>query len=423
MLKIKVFYILLLEWLIAIFSIFAPVPIYPVFFLIFIYTVFLYFIKVQRIHTNTKSKLLIFCCILHIFWGMLVFFIKFENSDPKTFIKLSTNYLFLVTSLIFISSYLDKLLLNIKFIGKLFEIIIFFSCIQIILNIILTNAFLLPIKGISSSSEAYILVSQPVYFGIPDKNIWATKIMFIQISYLALIYFKLFSISKIKSLFLFSMIFFNSFYSFSRTAALAFFIFIIFMLLIQVVNRRGMYRKIFYLGITTIITVGCFLMIFQKILHLDLNANLTIASKSDGLFSRIMLWLAYYNNLNDLNPFLGNGILFGKQFIPSYTIFTNDNLHNVFLNVLLDEGIVGLVLYCFLLFLIFTNVRLKCKYLLILFFPLFVVINSHYIGFDNDLVIYYSICILIFRLTSRTGREFFTNKYKISLLQKQQMFN
>jgi hypothetical protein len=100
--------------------------------------------------------------------------------------------------------------------------------------------------------------------------------------------------------------------------------------------------------------------------------------------------------LDHVNFLTGNGILYGKYFFTKVVEMSNNNFHNVFINTLVDTGVLGLTLYTATLVQIFAF-RKPFYLLLLLLLPLLAILNLQYLGYDNDIVVYLAGCWLIFK--------------------------
>lgn len=111
-----------------------------------------------------------------------------------------------------------------------------------------------------------------------------------------------------------------------------------------------------------------------------------------------------------MNIYIGNGILYAKYVISNLTSWSNNNFHNVFLNIFSDQGIIGVLVYIFMLRMIFFSHKidksLKRFIFLVLFLPFFTCINSQYLGYDNDIIIYFSLVFLLVKYLQSTKQEY-----------------
>jgi len=385
--KIKIDNLLLYIFGLSIFSIFIPLTIYPLFFILFIIFYFIVLIKNKLfLFSNRTFKLFVYVIFFNSI-ALISFILNIDNSDYKQFIKIWINLLFLISVIHFMDRNFCLFVKKNKFFQLIFEIIIFLSFIQILVNVHSINFWSVPFStGIRNSVEAYRIVEPPIIFGTTEKNIWATKIAFIQIVYFSLLYFGYFKVSKVKLYFMLLISIFNIIYTFSRTAQLVLFLFFSLFIVWKITYvYRNVLLKIFSFLTFILLLIPGTQFLYNKLFHITLGSG-------DGLAARIELWLALYNHLKEMNLFIGNGILYAKHIISLYTHWTNNNFHNVFLNTFADEGIIGLILYILILKTIFFPKELgiiEKRYILsALFIPFLVCINSQYLGYDNDIAIY-----------------------------------
>jgi hypothetical protein len=369
-----------------------PIAIYPLFFILF--TILNFFLLVNNRYLISKKlfNLLIFIFIF-IFIATVSLLLNIEDSDIKQYFKIIINFIFLISSIYFINQNFYLFKEKRKIFQLLFEVIIVLTFIQVIINVYIINFWIMPFVGVENSVIAYRIVEPPIFFGTTEKNIWATKIAFIQIIYFSFIYFEFFKTNRVKLFFIWILAIFNILYTFSRTAQLVLLLFITMFFVWKIFYLyKNMLLKILATVLFLILSIPVGIILFEKLFHLSLGSG-------DGMAARLELWMALYNNLDNMNLFIGNGILYAKYVISHFTHWTNNNFHNVFLNTFADEGILGLITYILILRNIFKKkflILIYRKYiLLVLFLPFFACINSHYLGYDSDIVIYFSLVFLL----------------------------
>jgi len=389
----KINNLLFYVYLSAIFSIFIPIAVYPIFFLIFIYFNTLSILSEKKILIINNLFILNIMIILFILIASFSFFSNLSNSDHIQYLKIIINFIFLINVGYYIDSNTHIFLAKRKIFQNIFELIIILSFIQIIINVHSVNFWLIPFIGVENSVMAYKIVEAPILFGTTEKNIWATKIAFIQIIYFSFIYFKYFNVKNIKLYIFWLLSIFNIVYTFSRTAQLVFLLFITAFIIWKIFYiYKKILLKILSISFFLLISIPILFVIYDKLFHITLGSG-------DGMSARLELWEALYINLNNMNIYTGNGILYAKYVISTFTSWTNNNFHNVFLNTFADEGIIGLLLYILILRMVFFSYKLnkvsKRFIFLVLFLPFFACINSQYLGYDSDIVIYFSLVLLI----------------------------
>jgi hypothetical protein len=130
-------------------------------------------------------------------------------------------------------------------------------------------------------------------------------------------------------------------------------------------------------------------------------SDIAESSSNDGFFARLILW-SYFAGAAPLfsirECLVGHGVFSVAPFVSSH--FDEDNLHNVFLNQFYDFGLIGLVLYGSFLVYWFRTTVSEWRWLIVP--ALVIILNSQYVGYDAELMLCYSIGIL---LTFSPGTE------------------
>lgn len=385
-------------WLLSILSTFSTFLIYPVFFALFSFLILLIILKNGFI--SKKFATYYYLIITLIFLSSVIFIIKFEYSVTKQYIKLICNLFFLMSSSYFLSQYQNKIIEQLYAITILLEIIIAVSFLQVILNVWLMNLWLYPFsEKLSSSSAANIIAVPPIYFGSSSKNIWATKITYISIVYLSIHYSTQIVIISKTRLYLFSvLIVFSILYTFSRTAQAMLIVFVIALCFYHYNKNKKDFERYMYMIVVLIIIVPFLFYVLIKLLRIDSDfLNIKYGDQGDGLKSRLIMWDHLFNNFFDFSMF-GNGILYTEYYFSNVYIRPENNFHNIFLNIFIDLGILGILLYLALLFRVFFNnfSEYKRQFVFWVLLPPFLVCaNSQYLGYDNDLIVYFSFVYLI----------------------------
>ncbi|WP_457618561.1 O-antigen ligase family protein [Lutibacter sp.] len=401
--------------MLSILSTFSPVLIYPAFFVLFSLIIFAKILKKQAILSNSALLLLIVFLIVSL--ASVTYLVNLEHSVTKQYIKLITNLTFLVSSFYFISQYKLLLLKRLNLIILLLEIIILLSFIQVLINVLLTGLLFAPFTGeITNSSMAYLITTPGVYFGIPEKNIWATKIILISIVYFALYYLLTFNLISKFRFYLFT--FFSIFciiYTFSRTAQAMLMAFAVVLAFYHFYLDKKNIKRYLYLAAFFVISIPILVYFSVDFLRIDANIlDISSGHQGDGLKSRLMMWVHFFENYSDFN-ILGNGILYADYYFNNIFIRGENNFHNVFLNTFVDTGIIGLLLYLVLIYYVFFGVYYKYKrqfIYIVMFPPFFVCINSQYLGYDNDLIVYFAFVYLIGILQNQTYVNYHSTKLK-----------
>lgn len=273
-----------------------------------------------------------------------------------------------------------------KKINKVLKILITLNFFQILFIYIKNNIPLLQIFYLKNSSMAYIINFNDVYMfvGNENKNIWSTKLGIIAIIY----YFTQKHIIKErvnKKIIILSIL--TILLILSRTGILFLSIF----LFLNILENISFNRKVVFFipSIPFVYEIGN--IFYKRILRINFN------NMHDGGMTRLYNWNLFRLNYFKENYILGIGLGGTKKFLIKYnTILADGHMHNVILNILLELGMIGGILY----FLLITNIFLESrKYLkssnIVLFFPFFIVLMLQYMGYDNDVVAYFSFILLI----------------------------
>ncbi|NGT79832.1 O-antigen ligase domain-containing protein, partial [Clostridium perfringens] len=95
---------------------------------------------------------------------------------------------------------------------------------------------------------------------------------------------------------------------------------------------------------------------------------------------------------------VGNGIGYSAYFIQDILGRFESNLHNVFLNIFFELGIIGIVLYITFIIQFFKDFITRkniLKNLFMIIFPMLAIVCLQYLGYDNDLVVTLTLLIII----------------------------
>lgn len=376
-------------FLISLVSMFLPVKVYPVFFLITSF--FLY----REAPTLTIQKWVV---------ALLVFsayaIISYVRTAPDqvlalTFIvKMLINFTFLFFTVNWVSTRDNESLL-----GKLDVVLLGVLLLSFIQLMIYHQAYdFRLIFGSDTSGQASSLYKPTLYYwGLSDKNMFGARIALIGFAFICIsvVCKKEFSIWRV------SFVFLIAFLSLSRTPLVALFLGVFLLAWICV----GKKWKIVLL----ILVASALPFVLQKVLRVD-----TITSSNDGMGIRLVYWKAFFNHFTSISP-LGNGFMSAPEFLQKYADFYRGepHIHNTFLTTYLEMGVIGFFSYLAFLFWFVKaciqrvpNVKLWA----VLFLPLVSIMMILYSGYDNDLIVYLA---LIFLIGTYTTVDF--KKVKISL--------
>ena len=357
---------------------FSPIPIYP---LAFAATAFVLLLQSTNIAFPTKKTFA--WMILLVVFLLNMFFVHFIRSKP--FISAETtkpiiNLIFLAAIWIWVDSNVIKPPV-ISALAKGLALTIALSALQVLLNVARTNLWLAPLIGVKNSVDAYKIVEPGVYWGIPEKNIWATKIIFTQILLLFMLSRKMIKINPYMRVLIYISSAISTLYTFSRTAQGVFIIFIFWEFFLRKISLKLIVRKPLGLVASGMALGGFSVFAYNKLFHFTLKPG-------DGMESRVRMWTYLWYETNWRDTLLGKGILYAKEFLPKYRM-VESNFHNAFLNTLMDFGLVGLIS----LIAIFTLSFRKGTYSLFVY--LIACMSFQYLGYDNDIVIYLCIALIL----------------------------
>lgn len=372
-------------YLFLLISIFLKIKIYPFIMVIFIFFMILNFINVKKI--KKECILIIFLLVFSI--GNYIFIFK-DLDNFQYILKLTINFGFLLSFFILKRKY------DIKKIITLIKILIILTFIQILIVYYFKDINLLYFFKINNSSEAYLVdIDQvPFLFAAENKNIWSTKILFLEIIFMFYSYK-----NNISNYFFNILIILNCLLLTSRTGYLALLIFIIFQFFLVIIKKYKKNRKVLI-----IIFEGVFFtllfninLIFQKFLRIDFN-NLEkyLSLKHDGGVSRITNWIIFLKYFDKTDFLKGIGIGNTQKFLLYYGGYPDGNMHNFIFNTFLEQGIIIGIIYILFHYLFIKKVIKVFKWdSLLLLVPFYAVISLQYLGYDNDIVIYISLVYIL----------------------------
>jgi len=363
------------------------IKVYPVVFLLFSASLLLLWITPQPIALLSKR-------LGYIWWGCWLYVLY-----------AATNYLLLGGS----GYYLLKLCSNVAFFAAITIycqlacvsgnesmarrslicaciVVVTLSCLQVLSCVARGNLWLLPLH-ITSSTEAYAIQdAATIYFGDANKNIWASKVVLSYLSFIALRGDKW----KGWGIALFCMVLIILVYTSSRTAELAFLLGLLFHWAWRLRRNGRISGKLALVLLTLALTP-----VAISILRLPSTvSDIAESSSNDGFFARLVLW-SYFAGAAPLfgirECLVGHGVFSVAPFVSSQ--FEEDNLHNVFLNQFYDFGLIGLVLYGSFLVYWFRTTVSEWRWLIVP--ALVIILNSQYVGYDAELMLCYSLGILL----------------------------
>lgn len=385
------------EWLIylSIISIFiANIKIYiPIFAGTIMY--FAYVIKKEKLKLKIKKwnkSLTIFMMIGVLSTGISII-ANGMRIEPTLLIKLILNLSYLLIISIFVET--KNIEFNMQRLVRVIEIIIILNFIQV-MYLYLSRGLLddfLSGTLTKSSDSAYILNGTNI-IGEINKNIWASKLAIVYVFYVYFASNKLYNIKKIRKIFILLAGGITILLILSRTAQLAIIIPIIYLVFKEINQLKPKIKiPIIVTSIVVLIIIG--FIFFTKFFHISFDMT-------DGGYTRLVIWMNTGNELLKTNFVIGNGIGYSGYFIQNVIGRSESNVHNVFLNILFEFGVVGIVVYFkFLYELLKENIKcFKIDKIIIILLPIFIICNLQYLGYDNDLIIGFILIIIINKIES-----------------------
>jgi len=348
-------------------SIFFPVKIYPIIFLIASIS---FLLERKKIILSPW----IYFLVAYSVYAIASFIISgyYDELRVTNFYKILINFFFLITAINWL--YQKDVSRLIVMVDYTFHFTLFLVFVQLMLYHKDSNfQYLL---GVSSSNEGTDIYNPNLYFwGLDTKNLFGARIATVGFPYILIgaARFKKVSLSRI------CIVCLLAFFSMSRTPILALILGILYMFW----NIPGKSIKISLFSIIAIATPA----ILNNVFRLQ-----TVTESNDGMGIRLMYWGAFFLNFNKISIF-GNGFLAADKFLGQYALFYlgEPNIHNTFLNNYLDFGIWGLTTYTLFLIYLFKYSKQTYnnkKYWITAFIPLLATMMVLFPGYDNDIIIY-----------------------------------
>ncbi|PZX52699.1 O-antigen ligase family protein [Algoriphagus chordae] len=361
-------------FLISVISMFLPVKIYPIIFLIS--SIVFYRETPQLRFTKWTWALLIFSI-----YAVVSFFIHTFHLDIArlNILKLVVNFTFLFFAINWLSTrnndalieMLDWVLLGVLILS-LAQLLIYHQAYDFKL-----------IAGSDTSGQASSLYNHSLYFwGLSDKNMFGARIALFGFAYICVPIVRKEQISFGRILFVFLI----AFLSLSRTPIIALFLGVFFILWCAA-DKKWKYILIALLLISLPI-------ILQKVIRVD-----SLTSSNDGMGIRLVYWEAFFKNFLTISPF-GNGFLTSPEFLQENADFYRGehHIHNTFLNTYLELGIIGILSFSAFIAWFLKECWQKIDnptLWVALALPLKGIMMILYTGYDNDIIMYFCLIFLI----------------------------
>lgn len=396
----------LLLFLMSIASIFlSRFKIYPVLFMATAIFMGLYIWIFGGFRFTKVQKYMFLFCIWALFTTAIHSVTGFYNPSKELILKFTINICFFIVSSIYITQLENKNLK--KYIIYTIEAIIIANFVQLIYIYINHGLFVGLLRGdFRNSSDAYIITSFSNILGAENKNIWASKVALTQAAY----YFAIISgfnqckRSFSKKVLMLAINALTILMLLSRTSQVAMMIPYIFVVF-SFVNGKDFYKKYkkYIIAALSVVIILAGAVFFKKFFHLKLDMN-------DGGLTRVYIWVKFFSNMFQNTAILfGRGLGYAAHFVEHVVKRSESNLHNVILNITLEQGIIGATLYMAFIVSLFKEVVNKKNIVAfgaIVLVPFLTITTLQYLGYDNDLVLFF-LLLYIFKskgeLNGRSG--------------------
>lgn len=373
----KIFYLTILSIFIVDIKLYIPM---------FILNIMMVFTMIYTKDIKLKFSAYEVLALFFIGWSIINTFISaiiFKNElSFSTIIKLNINIAyFLSMSMLFNQK-------NIRFTKSdfinLLEFIIIINFIQIIVVYFYGGLFKPLLNGTltKSSSTAYAVNAYHTVIGAENKNIWGSKFAFIVISYLYMSISDKISIKKSRVIIYLTLAVSTVVLLLSRTVQIAIIIPIIGIFFIWINKSNFKYKKIIYI-LGGIIAFVILIIFFNKLFHINFNDQ-------DGGYSRLQMWISAGREIWNTHWLVGNGIGQSGYYIKTALGMPESNLHNVYLNLFFELGIIGCITYVLMIISYLKSMiseNKKMRLAIIVAIPFIIITMLQYLGFDNDIII------------------------------------
>jgi O-antigen ligase len=374
----------------SVLSVFFPIKIYPVVFLV---SAVAFYFDTPKLHF---PKWAIFLSVFGLY-ALVSFFVVYDSdtSGLTNIIKLLVNFIFLYFAVTWLSQRDNQRLI------KSLDLILHFVFILVLLQLLYYHQALdfRLVSGSSSSGQASMLYKKDLYiWGLDDKNMFGARIAMIGFPYILVPMVQKNRVAILRIIFIFVL----AYLSMSRTPIVALMIGCGYLLWISS-------NKWLRIGMVVFV-VAAFPFVLQKVIRVD-----QLTSSNDGMGTRLVYWKAFFQNFTEI-PVWGIGFEKAPEFMKQYSEFYRGepHIHNTFLNAYLELGIVGLLsIVSFLVFFIQACFRKTANthFWIMVFLPLLAILMILYSGYDNDIVLYLSLIFLL-----GTSRSINFKETKMSLI-------
>ncbi|WP_257658189.1 O-antigen ligase family protein [Parapedobacter lycopersici] len=358
----------------SIVSVFIPIKIYP---LVFLLAALCFYIDTPRL---LRHYWVFFLALFTAYAGWIFLTdLPANHTEIINFLKLPINFSFLYFAAGWVTQRDNTAL--IRRIDLTLHVVLALTLIQLLVYHEATGFQW--IAGSSTSAKGSALYRPVLYFwGLIDKNMFGARIALLGFIYLLVPVIRQHRILWWRIL----LVFLLAWLSLSRTPVVA--------LLIGVYGLLWLVFSVRWRIMLVVVALLATPFVAQKVIRID-----TITASNDGMGVRVEYWKTFIEHFTEISP-LGNGFMSGSAFLSQYARFYHGepHIHNTFMSCYLDFGIIGLLSYGLFLY-FFYRFCLKQQpgksFWWIAFAPLLAIMMILYSGYDNDIILYLVLILLL----------------------------
>lgn len=247
------------------------------------------------------------------------------------------------------------------------------------------------IGGAPSSAHGSALYQADRYFwGLDDKNMYGARIALLGFAFVLLPLTRQRRVVWWRLLLVFAL----AWLSLSRTPMVALFIGVF-----SLLWWRSSARWRIVLALAALAVVP---MMADKVVRIS-----SILASNDGMGVRLTYWKAFFEHFTAISPW-GNGFMAAGTFLSRYAIFYHGepNIHNTFFNCYLDFGIIGFGSYSAFLYALYRfgwTTAGGAAFWTVALLPLLAILMILYSGYDNDILLYLALVFLVGNVYTAAG--------------------
>ena len=366
----------------ALLSIFLPIKIYP---LIFLVASCFFALDTKRWVVHRWA----ICLAVFTGYAAVVFVAGLPASKAElvNIFKLSINFTWLFTAVMWLAQRDNGRLL--RWVDISLHVALALTALQLLLYH--QAAGFRWLGGAETSAQGSALYQSDSFFwGLDDKNMFGARIALLGFIYVLLPVVRQQTIIWWRI----ALVLLLAWLSLSRTPVVA--------LLMGIGLLIWLAASVRWRVVLGVLAAMALPVIALRVIRID-----NITASNDGMGVRLTYWKAFFQHFTDISP-LGNGLMSGGSFLEKYAAYYHGepHIHNTFLSCYLDFGIVGVVSFVLFLYYYFRFGIARSgnrTFWRVAFVPLLAIMMILYSGYDNDLVLY---LVLVFMLGSAGPPKF-----------------